>query len=144
MSFRNDKQRFSFTKQYFSVPISLLKEGQAHTPELKLKRLAILFATVLLPLALLACQSAEESSCFEDENLRDCVYLCHQGNNQACALELPLGQKKCIEQGNMDACTQLCYTSELEGSHPPTEPFCIKIESLCRSGQFSDHEECQL
>ncbi|HBS03829.1 MAG TPA: hypothetical protein DEA96_02615 [Leptospiraceae bacterium] len=109
-----------------------------------MKKLIYLLVAPILFLMFTACQSEAEKSCFEDKNLGDCVYLCHQGNNRACALEMPLGQQQCLEQGNIDACTQVCYTSELEGSHPPSDPFCQKIESLCRSGQYSDHEECQL
>ena len=109
-----------------------------------LKNYIYLICASILFFSITACQSESEKSCFEQGNLRDCTYLCHQGNSGACALEEPLGQEKCLEQGSMEGCIQLCYTSELNGSHPPAEPYCNKIESLCLQEHYRDHEQCQL
>ncbi len=101
---------------------------------------AILFSTILLA----NCGSEESDSCFQQDRIGSCKYLCEKGNEEACLEEAELGQSQCFENGDPAACNLVCQTQNLSGAHPEAEPYCEKHRELCKLEKNKDSFDCEM
>ena len=108
------------------------------------KTMGILGAIFLSATLLTHCGSEESASCFQQEALGSCKYLCEKGNMEACHKEAELGQSGCFEKEDPAACSLICETKNLSGPHPEAAPYCEKHQELCKLEKNKDSFDCEM
>ncbi len=91
---------------------------------------------ILGGLLVMGCGSQNADACRRG-NLQACNAACDAGDKQACAKQAQLAVMKCLKEGDLKVCANMCLMAKVG-----KQAYCAKQKELCGKAENKGKEQC--